>query len=81
MKWTESSFAMPAWQHTSLGVEELSWQFQNNGQKGSKMWKEVFMCDDVINPLPGYDKWRVRTLVRETVNWNVCRIAIALYYL
>jgi hypothetical protein len=71
--WTESSVR--------------NWQLQNNGKKEIRLWKEDFMCDM---------KWqwdcyksvaRIRlvknknSLACGTMNWKVCRIAIALYCL
>jgi hypothetical protein len=36
------------WDASVPGYElriELSWQLQNNGKKGNRLWKEDFMCD------------------------------------
>jgi hypothetical protein len=39
------------------------------------IWNE---SETLINPLPGYDWWRLRILVRVTVNCKVCSSVIAL---
>jgi hypothetical protein len=45
------------------------WWLGRDGKEGIRLWKEDFICDlsdseTVINPLPGYDWWKLRTLVR-----------------
>jgi hypothetical protein len=36
--------SLPGYELGSRGIE-LSWQLQNNGKKGTGLWKEDFMCD------------------------------------
>jgi hypothetical protein len=50
---------MPGYKLGNRGIE-LSWQLQNNGKRGIRLWKEYFMCDmklqiTVTNLLPGCD--------------------------
>jgi hypothetical protein len=45
LKWAEFRDAsLPGYEAGSRGIE-LSWQLQNNGKKGIRLWKEDFMCD------------------------------------
>jgi hypothetical protein len=46
---------------------------RTNGKKGTGLCKEDFIVccsysETVRNPLPGYDYWRLRTLMYVTVN-------------
>jgi hypothetical protein len=82
----ESSFETPARQDMSLGAEALNW-VDNNGKKWIRLWKEDSMCDLKIQWDCDKTVARIRLVKTEnrsaclTVNWKVCRIVNALYYL
>jgi hypothetical protein len=46
--WEESvklpDASLPGYELGNRGIE-LSWQWQNNGKKVIRLWKEDFMCD------------------------------------
>jgi hypothetical protein len=70
IEWSEeSSFETPACRDMSLGTQELNW-VENNGKKGSRLWKEDFMCGLML-------QWYcykavARTRLEKTENPSAC---------